>query len=230
MSDMPLNRDALRDDSFKQKMLDEAPGEMTLMDEAAFEASRRAILDKAEEAGALWVFGYGSLIWNPLVEVAERRPARLPGHARRFCVWAPIGRGTPDCPGLWLALDEAPDGFCDGVALRLPHGAWEEETTILWRREMISGVYRPAWLMLETAEGPLPSCVFLSNPSHDRYAEIVPHESKIAALAQGAGSLGTCRAYLYDLAAGLREYGLSDAYIDRLECEVRAAAGEADDA
>jgi len=224
---MSLSRDSLRDDSFKQKMLDEAPGEMSLMDEAEYEASRRVILDHAAETGELWVFGYGSLIWNPLVEVADRRPARLPGHARRFCVWAPIGRGSPECPGLWLALDEG-GGPCDGVALRLPDGAWDAETTILWRREMISGVYRPAWLTLETAEGPLPACVFLSNPAHDRYAETVPHDDQVSAIAQAAGSLGTCRSYLYDLGTGLRGHGLSDPYIDRLEQDVRAKVGESD--
>ena len=222
---MPLSRDSLSDDSFKQQMLDEAPGEMTLMEEGAFEASRRAILDKAEEVGELWVFGYGSLIWNPIVEVTDRRPARLPGHSRRFCVWAPIGRGSPDCPGLWLALDEG--GTCDGVALRLPDGKWEEETTILWRREMISGVYRPAWLTLETPEGPLPACVFLSNPEHDRYSPVIRHEEQVQAIAKGEGSLGTCRAYLYDLADGLERQNLSDPYIDRLQREVRAAAGDA---
>ena len=95
---MPLSRDSLSDDSFKQKMLDEAPGEMTLMEEGAFEASRRAILDKAEETGELWVFGYGSLIWNPIVQVAERRLAHLPGHARRFCVWRPSDAARPIVP------------------------------------------------------------------------------------------------------------------------------------
>ena len=221
---MPLNRDSLTDDSFKQKMIDEAPGEMTLMDEAAFEASRQAILDRAREAGELWVFGYGSLIWNPIVEVDARRPARLPGHSRRFCVWAPIGRGTPERQGLWLALDEG--GQCDGVALRIPEGRWDEETLILWRREMISGTYRPTWLTLETAEGPLQSCVFLSNPQHDRYAAHVAHEDKVEAIAKAEGSLGTCRSYLYDLATGLAGHGLGDPYIDALERDVRAMAGE----
>ena len=220
---MPLSRDSLTDDSFKQAMLDEAPGEMTLMDAEAFEASRRAILERAREVGELWVFGYGSLIWNPIIDIDDRRAARLPGHSRRFCVWAPIGRGTPDRPGLWLALDEGGPG-CDGVALRIPAEKWEEETTILWRREMIAGVYRPAWLALETAQGVLPCCVFLSNPAHDRYSDTVSHAEQVSAIATGEGSLGTCRSYLYDLSDGLDRHGLSDPYIDRLVCDVRVAA------
>jgi len=221
---MPLSRDSLTDDSFKQAMLDEAPGEMTLMDAEAFEASRQAILERARETGELWVFGYGSLIWNPIVEVAERRAVRLNGHSRRFCVWAPIGRGSPDCPGLWLALDEG--GRSDGVALRIPEDKWDAETTILWRREMIAGVYRPAWLTLETADGPLPSCVFLSNPAHERYDPAVSHADQVDAIARAEGSMGTCRDYLYDLAEGLTQHGLADPYIDRLHADVRAAAGD----
>ena len=222
---MPLSRDSLANDSFRQAMLDEAPGQMTLMDADAFEASRQAMLARARETGTFWIFGYGSLIWNPIVEVAERRAARLPGHSRRFCVWAPIGRGSPECPGLWLALDEG--GSCDGVALRIPEDKWDEETTILWRREMIAGVYRPAWLTLETAQGPLGCCVFLSNPAHERYSPMIAHEDKVSAIAHAEGSMGTCRAYLHDLADGLTGHGLSDPYIDRLVQDVRTERGDA---
>lgn len=219
---MPLSRDSLRNDAFKDQMMNEAPGEMTLMDPEAFEASRQAILRKAEEFGELWVFGYGSLIWNPIVEVAEHRPARLDGYSRRFCVWAPIGRGSPECQGLWLGLDDG--GSCDGVALRLPEGQWDAETLILWRREMISAVYRPNWLMLEMEGGARPACVFLANPEHDRYADVVAHEDKVRAIATAAGSLGTCRSYLYDLADGLAKHDLRDSYIEQLVTDVRAVA------
>ncbi len=217
---MPLSRDSLANDAFKQQMLDEAPGEMTLMDPDAFEASRQEILRKAEEYGELWVFGYGSLIWNPIVEIAEQRPAILNGYSRRFCVWAPIGRGSPDCPGLWLGLDEG--GSCDGVALRLPEDQWDSETLILWRREMISAVYRPNWLMLEMEGGARPACVFLANHEHDRYAAKVERADEVRAIATAQGSMGTCRSYLYDLADGLAKHDLGDPYIEHLVGEVRA--------
>ncbi len=224
---MPLSRDSLRNDSFKQQMLDEAPGEMELMDADAFEASRQAILKAAEQTGELWVFGYGSLIWNPIIEIQETLPAKLEGYGRRFCVWAPIGRGSPDCPGLWLGLDKLDEGGkpCDGMALRIEAGRWDEETLILWRREMISGVYRAAWLPVEIGGTLKQCCVFISNPDHARYAHEIDWDAKVAAIAKAKGSLGSCREYLDTLAERLSAAGMRDAYIEKLVTDVEAVSG-----
>lgn len=221
---MPLTRETLTDDSFKQKMIDEAPGEMELMDDQEFEASRQTILRAAENDGEFWVFGYGSLIWNPIIEVQDMQPARLSGYGRRFCVWAPIGRGTPECPGLWLGLDATGKASepCDGMALRIEAGKWDLESLILWRREMISGVYIPAWLPVEIAGEKKDCCVFLANPQHDRYAAEIEWKRKVTAIAQAEGSLGPCRDYLYALAENLDDAGMDDDYIARLVRDVQA--------
>ena len=224
---MPLSRDSLSSDSFKQAMLDEAPGEMGLMDPDAFEASRQKILREAEKTGELWVFAYGSLIWNPIIDVAEMRPAVLSNYGRRFCVWAPIGRGSPDCQGLWLGLDklnseDQENSTCYGQALRIEAGKWDEESLILWRREMISGVYIPEWLTVDIAGTPTKCCVFVANPKHERYAVDVAWEEQIKAIAHAEGSLGTCRDYLYALAENLGDAKMSDAYIEKLVEDVRS--------
>ena len=65
----------------------------------------------------LWVFGYASLLWNPGFEVAESRPARLNGYHRSFCMKSIHHRGTPEDPGLVLALDAMEGASCDGLAL-----------------------------------------------------------------------------------------------------------------
>jgi len=223
---MPLSRDSLTSDSFKQAMLDEAPGEMGLMDADAFEASRQKILREAEKAGELWIFAYGSLIWNPIIDVAEIRQARLSGYGRRFCVWAPIGRGSPDCPGLWLGLDQTEPRnrqteFCYGTVLCIDPRKWDEETLILWRREMISGVYIPEWLTLDVEGTPTQCCVFVANHEHDRYAAEISWQDQVSAIAHAEGSLGTCREYLYSLAEHLGSAGMSDSYIERLTDDVR---------
>ena len=218
---MPLSRESLTDDSFKDRLLEAQPGAMTLMDEAAFEASRRRILDAAEDTGALWVFAAGSLIWNPIIEVAERRPATLHGYARSFCVWATNGRGSPEAPGLWLGLEPEEGGRAEGVALRIERGSWEEETLILWRREMVSGVYRPAWVEAETPDGPVHAVAFLGEPEHERYAGRLPLAEQAEAIARGEGPLGTNRDYLFSIVERLGEAGMGDAYLDDLAARVR---------
>ena len=60
----------------------------------------------------MWVFGYGSLLWNPGFEPIEQMRADLPGYRRSFCMLSIHHRGTPEDPGLVLALDAGRDGGC----------------------------------------------------------------------------------------------------------------------
>ena len=89
----------------------------------------------------LWVFGYGSLIWNPEFPVAERHIARLHDWHRSFCMWSIHHRGTVADPGLVLALDHAPGGHCDGVAFRVESGQEAATLDALRERELISSAY-----------------------------------------------------------------------------------------
>jgi glutathione-specific gamma-glutamylcyclotransferase len=73
------------------------------------------------DESALWVFGYGSLMWQPGFDYEQRRLARLEGFHRCFCMRSVHHRGTPEAPGLVLALDAAPDAVCHGVAYSVPH-------------------------------------------------------------------------------------------------------------
>jgi hypothetical protein len=80
----------------------------------------RAALEGHE--GDLWVFGYGSLIWDPALEFAEVRRAFAPNHRRRFILEDIYGgRGTPNGPGLMAALDDG-DG-CNGLCFRIAAAA-----------------------------------------------------------------------------------------------------------
>ena len=86
----------------------------------------------------MWVFGYGSLIWNPEFPVAERVIARLTDWRRSFCMHSIHHRGTVAEPGLVLALDHAPGCFCDGVGFRVAPGFESETLAALRERELIS--------------------------------------------------------------------------------------------
>ena len=201
---------------------------LTALSEAEREASRAALLDGRRRGRGVWVFGYGSLMWNPAMRVAERRFATVHGFHRSFCLWTPMGRGSPDNPGMVLGLK--PGGSCNGVALRLAPDAVEEETRILWRREMFAGVYRPRWVRARLPRRAVAAIAFTIDRSHERYAGAVPLASMVRALATASGRLGSSYDYLANTVAHLDALGVRDGAMHRLLLRVeRYRRGLADD-
>ena len=90
---------------------------------------------------AMWVFGYGSLLWKPGFDVAESVIGRLPGYARSFCMRSIHHRGSVERPGLVLALDADTGTACDGMALRVAPGTEEATLAYLRERELVSSAY-----------------------------------------------------------------------------------------
>ena len=187
--------------------------------EAEVEDMRRAVLD--EIGGAeVWVFGYGSLMWNPAFHYAERRKARLPGYHRRYSFWTPTGRGSPDNPGLMLGLE--PGGECFGLAFRVEAGAVEEETHVVWQREMVGGSYFARWLDLDTDDGPIKAICFVVNPDNDRYAGDLAEDDIVEILATAHGRLGSAADYLASTVEHLDALGIPDRDLTRLRDRVLA--------
>lgn len=167
----------------------------------------------------IWVFGYGSLMWNPAFHYVERRTARIYGFHRQFCLWARGGRGSPERPGLMLSLESG--GSCTGVAYRIAPEPAVTELDVLWRREMSSWSYRPVWITAYTRRGPEPAIVFAVNRSHERYVPGLDAETIARYLATGVGLNGSCREYLFDTVEHLRELGIRDRLMEALARRVR---------
>ncbi|MDE0704411.1 MAG: gamma-glutamylcyclotransferase [Rhodospirillaceae bacterium] len=201
------------------------------LDAAALAASRAAAMTQ-RPAGPVWVFGYGSLIWNPAFEPAERRRAVLHGYRRAFCFWTMSARGTPERPGLGLGLEAAPGAACRGVALRIGAASETADLERLWAREMYSAVYRPAWVPLlpaETSEGPDPApftaLAFVADPGHPQYCPPLSDAQKARIVAGAAGKFGPCADYLADMVAHLAESGEPDGELEALLRRVREIEG-----
>src|SRR5260370_688544 len=122
-----------------------------------------------------WVFAYGSLMWNPALEFAEAQPCKVDGWRRSFCFWMPLGRGTPELPGLMLALERG--GECEGIAYRLAPDQVRSELAILWNREMLAGVYQPCWVPTRLRDGRIVTAVTLViDTAHCQYCGGPPIE------------------------------------------------------
>lgn len=175
---------------------------------------------------ALWVFGYGSLIWHPGFPVAETRIARLDGWHRSFCMRSIHHRGTVERPGLVLALDAAPMACCHGVAFRVAPGAEAETLAALRERELISSAYLERRLPVTLDGGAtIEALAYVIDPDHDQYCGGLDLEEQARIIAQATGGRGPNREYLWNTAAHLAELGIEDADLTWLAARVRDLAG-----
>lgn len=173
----------------------------------------------------MWVFGYASLIWNPGFPVAEQILARAHGYARSFCMRSIHHRGTPEAPGLVLALDAQPDAHCDGVAFRVSRGAEGETLAYLRERELISSAYLERHLTVHLADDRRIDAVsYVIDPDHAQYCGRLPLIDQARVIASAQGGRGPNTEYLFNTADHLAQLGIADEELNSLAEKVRAIA------
>jgi cation transport protein ChaC len=210
-----ITREALRDGSLLALARARMPPGITTLSDAEIEADLDRTLARHAPGADVWLFGYGSLMWNPAIHFAERRAAGLRGWHRRFCLWLHEGRGSAENPGLMLALERG--GSCAGVLFRVAASQARSELLLAWRRELFSGAYRSRWVTARTADGPVPAVTFVVNRAHARYAGRLDDASVAARLGSATGALGSCAHYLAATLNTLHAMGLRDRSLERLQ-------------
>jgi len=216
---MQLTRDQIKDGHVR-RMISELGISMRVLSEEELEASLDAALAGVDLSGGVWLFGYGSLIWNPAFHFGERVTGRVYGWRRRFCLWTHLGRGCPERPGLVLGLERG--GSCQGAVFHIAPDAAREELTIVWRREMLSGAYVPRWVDVHTARGILRAITFVINHAHERYARSLSDEQVAEVIATAEGWLGPCADYLINTVDHLAALGIHDRALEFLRARVLA--------
>jgi cation transport protein ChaC len=173
------------------------------------------------QPSAFWVFGYGSLIWNPGFPFAERRRATLAGWRRAFCMSSVVYRGTPERPGLVLALDEDAGAACHGVAYRVAEAEADATLAYLRERELVSYAYRETRLPLVLDGGETVEAVaFVVKRDHAQYRGGLSLAEQAEVIATAIGPRGPNAEYLANTIAGLEALGLPDPDLDRLSAMV----------
>ena len=168
----------------------------------------RAMLAELPAGEDPWVFGYGSLIWNPAFDHVEIRRGRVFGYHRRFAFWSRMGRGSPEAPGLMLGLVRG--GSCGGLVFRVASDKAGDELKSVFLREMMTSSYHARFVPAHTEAGPVRAIAFVANPDHAFYAGRVPLETAARHIAVAEGRLGPCRDYLYNTVAHLDARGIRD--------------------
>ena len=174
-------------------------------------------------AEPVWIFAYGSLMWDEDFPRAETETALLRGYHRSFCLYSYDYRGTRSRPGLTLGLDHG--GACRGIALRLSPTGLGEAIDRLWAREMTAPrVYDMRLLPVRTAYGTRQAYAFTVRRGHPDYAGRLSLDESARIIADAAGRRGASRAYLADTVRRLAVLGIADAPLQRLAERVAALA------
>ncbi len=165
----------------------------------------------------LWIFAYGSLIWNPEFEFLESRGATASGWHRSFCLKLTRWRGTRELPALMLALDRG--GSCKGIAYRLPAQDHFGQLGLLMRREIDANppTNVPRWISVKTEKGTVRALAFVAAPGGNAYSGKQSLEKVAHVLARAAGHWGSAAQYLFRTVTMLEEHGIRDRNMWRIQ-------------
>jgi glutathione-specific gamma-glutamylcyclotransferase len=194
-----------------------APGTVVRTDEELATAQADFLKDRPLDH-PLWVFGYGSLMWNPAINFVERRVGTLQGWSRRLNLWMIGGRGTREHPALTLGLQRG--GHAHGVIMRLDSETGRHELSLLWRREAFTSAYLPCWVQVETDGGAIEAITFVSNENHANYAGGLSDAAIADVVASASGTGGTCADYLEQTLASIEALDLQDAHLSHIRALV----------
>jgi len=163
------------------------------------------------------LFAYGSLIWKPEIEHTAEQTGVARGWHRAFCLRQQRFRGTPDQPGLMMALDRG--GQCRGILYELPQEYLEHQLDRLFRREFTVKPINsmPRWITVQTASGPVKALCFAMNRASPYYTGRLPLEDVARTLATACGHWGSGAEYLLNTVTQLEARGIHDSGLWRLQ-------------
>jgi cation transport protein ChaC len=209
-----------RAEDMDKLMADNGMGPEWRLSETDREASRHTTLTR-RHGDDLWVFGYGSLCWDPGIIFDEVRRAYVPTHARRFILVDTLGAlGDARQPGLMAALDPGPG--CHGLVFRIARENIESETYRLWSRERLVPAYTEDFVEAETDLGKVTALTFVADHSAELIHSDITREEQVQYLSTGSGFLGTSFDYAANLQASLAQIGVTDPKLDSLLNEALA--------
>lgn len=171
---------------------------------------------------SLWVFGYGSLLWNPGFPVQSQKIAVLAGYERSFCMKSIHHRGTEDTPGLVLALSQSVGARCTGIGFEVAADAHDATMEYLRERELVSAAYLEVTVPITLADGRVVDAVtYVIDPAHDQYMQDLTLERQAQIMAKAVGGRGPNDEYLYNTVAHLQKMSIHDADLEWLATRVR---------
>ena len=176
--------------------------------------SVKQILEGINLVDGVWVFGYGSLMWNPDFKLVEKRTGDLKGYHRSLCLKSIVYRGSPNYHGLVFGLDIG--NSCQGMVYRIAEENIYSEMQKIWEREMFAGTYIPTWVKVRTKHGSVSAVTFVINHKHEHYIPNLEVEEIVERVVRAQGICGSCHEYVQNTVKSLHLLGLRDHYLEYL--------------
>lgn len=185
-------------------------------DDSDFDRAAASVLADLD-GGPIWVFAYGSLIWKPAAVPIEQRVSTARGWHRSFCIKMESWRGTPEQPGLMMALRKG--GTCKGIAQRVQGDDRHALMVALLRREIGGpvGFSSLRLLDLHSEEGPLRALCFYAEPDEVVNEPELSLDEVAAILVQACGHAGSGVEYLFNTVSALLAEGIHDPALWQLQ-------------
>ncbi|KAI9192239.1 hypothetical protein LWI28_019862 [Acer negundo] len=180
-----------------------------------------------------WIFGYGSLVWNPGFDYDEKVMGFIKDYKRVFDLACIDHSGTPEHPARTLTLEKTEGAICYGAAYCVRGGAERERLAMeyLERRECEYDqktrveFYKEGDALQPALTGVI---VFTSTPDksvNKYYLGPAPLEDMARQIAIASGPCGNNREYLFKLEKALYDIGHEEDYVIELANEVRKVLG-----
>ncbi len=166
-------------------------------------------MQSSDTTATHWVFGYGSLIWNPGFAHVSAQQGLLRGAHRSLSIVSHHHRGTVEQPGLVFGLTRG--GSCRGMVFEVADSDWPEVRAYLQAREQVTAVYRDVMRPVHLADGRTASALaFLVDERHEQFAGHLSIEQQLAMVRAGVGLSGRNVDYVLNTARHLNELGIRD--------------------
>ncbi len=168
----------------------------------------------------VWLFGYGSLIWNPGIPYIQRKPARLAGFVRKFWQGSHDHRGTAESPGRVVTLTPCEKGHCDGIAYLVSLSTVKSVFEKLDHREQ-NGYNQTTVLLNFPDAADREAITYIAENTNPAFLGSAPKAVIAEQIALSSGPSGDNKDYLFKLAAALRKDNFMDNHVFELESLVR---------
>jgi len=174
----------------------------------------------ADVMGDFWVFGYGSLIWNPGFSSMEMRPAKIYGRHRALCIYSWVHRGTRQAPGLVLGLDNG--GSCRGIAYKVSSKNSNAVLEYLRGRELVTNVYKETWCRIYLDNGNVkPALTYVVDRSNAQYCGNLELKDQIEIISSARGNSGTNCDYINNTVEHLRTIAIHDGNLEKIVSSIK---------